>query len=478
MKDICLINIMTYNFDTTYTQLNEKLFNTVDIPDIKNPEIILLNLPLLKYLGIQLSQADLSKKLLGANILEKPFAQAYAGHQFGYFTILGDGRAMILGEHITPDNKRFDIQLKGSGITKYSRGGDGKATIGSMLREYLYSYSMKNLGVDTSQSLAVISTDQKVLRNSIHDGAILIRVMKSHIRFGTFEYVSISCSKEEFKEFTDHVIKIQYPEFNNDNNKYFQFFQAVRQKTIKMVVEWYRVGFIHGVMNTDNMSITGETFDYGPCSFINSYDNSTTYSEIDTHKRYSFGNQKEILKWNLSVFGKTLLPLFDKDSSAAIDLYNKTLAAFEGDFNSEFYNMMKRKLGITDIDSHETLIDNFLEFLENNNLDYTNTFIELMYPDSFSDLSYKSKEFQTFRTEIKKVGLNLDIMMINNPQRILRNYLVEEAIEEYENNKNLAKVNKLLEALSSPYTNNDSLRSFQQPPSKEFDKQYKTHCNT
>jgi serine/tyrosine/threonine adenylyltransferase len=467
-----------YNFDTTYTKLNSKLFQLVNVPNIENPKVILFNSTLSKRLNITYSAKE-PEKLLGSTSLKQPFAQAYAGHQFGYFTNLGDGRAMILGEHLNSQKERYDVQLKGSGKTKYSRGGDGLATESSMIREYLYSYVMKNLYIASSESLAVISTNQEVYREKVHDSAILIRVMKSHIRFGTFEYASQVLSKDEFQEFIDYVIGRHYSNITHETKKkYLNFFQKVIEKTIDMVVDWYRVGFVHGVMNTDNMSIVGETFDYGPCSFMNQYDRLATFSAIDTIKRYSFGNQKIILKWNLSVLGETLIPFFDDNISIARRVYEAELLKFDKIFDEKFSNMMKSKLGIIDFNDSNKLINYFLEFLEKNNLDYTNTFLELMYPNSFNESIYQSIEFKELRLAIKKVGLNLEMMKNNNPQRILRNYLVEEAIDEFENNKSLGKIKKLLEAVSSPYSQDDSLGKYQLAPPQYFDKMYQTHCNT
>jgi len=469
---------LTYHFDTTYTRLNHHLFQWVNKPYFADPEIILANLPLIRKLGIQYSLDQNPAKLLGADCPDRPFAQAYSGHQFGYFTNLGDGRAMILGEHITPENERFDIQLKGSGKTRYSRNGDGKATASSMLREYLFGYAMSRLGIDTSQSLAVLSTNQKVLRKNISEGAVLIRVMKSHIRFGTFEYVSAFCPKEVLKEFTDYVIERHYPQLQDKENKYVRFFQAVIARTIAMVVDWYRVGFVHGVMNTDNMSITGETFDYGPCAFMNRYDPSTTYSEIDRHGRYSFKNQKAILQWNLSVFGITLMPLLDPDVTRAENVIKNEIEAFDSQFTAKYVEMMKRKLGITGPGSHEGLIRRLLLVLEENSIDYTNAFVELMFPGSFNEKAYRSKDFLEIRFALQKAGSDPEVMRENNPQRILRNHLIEEALNEYEKNGNLDKVEGLLKALSAPYEKSDDLADYQQPPSQEYDKMYSTHCNT
>lgn len=461
-----------YNFKTTYTNLNENLFQIVELPEIHNPFIILHNEELQKELGMRVSSKFLEEELLGYNCSIKPFAQAYAGHQFGHFVILGDGRAMILGEHIIPNNKRFDIQLKGSGRTKYSRGGDGKATASSMIREYVYSYAINKLKIPTSKSLAVITLSQPVLREEIYDGAILIRVMTSHIRFGTFEFASKYLSENDFKQFVDYVIERHYSKLMHTNEKYILFFEEVTKNTINMVVDWYRVGFIHGVMNTDNMSIIGETFDYGPCAFLNRYNPKVTYSEIDTYRRYSFENQRKILKWNLNILAKTLFALADKDKLQNI------VDSFDKKFDLSFNTMMKRKLGIKKEGDYSILIEEFLNLLKDNELDYTNTFLELMYPDTFTDSIYQSKDFETFRKKIKEVGLCIKTMEENNPQRIVRNYILEDALQDYHNNKNLYKVHDLLKAISQPYTRDGNLKKFQKPPRDDFDKKYKTHCNT
>jgi len=468
---------MIYNFENSYTDLSKKLYQTLPKPQIAEPQLLLLNQELLKKLGIDFSQGQNPDLLLGPPT-ELAFAQAYAGHQFGHFTILGDGRAMILGEHISPAKARFDIQLKGSGRTKYSRGGDGKATESSMIREYLYSHAMKNLGIRSSESLAVLSTNQKVVREEIHDGAILIRVMESHIRFGTFEFVSRFCSSEEFREFTDYTIERHYPHLMKEDQSYTKFFHAVMEKTIDMVVDWYRVGFIHGVMNTDNMSITGESFDYGPCAFMNRFDLSTTFSQIDRHGRYSFGNQRDILKWNLSVLGHTLIPLFAKEISLAEKIFRQEMERFDSLFQRKFVNMMEKKLGIKGSSSSEKLIGRLLNFLDKNKADYTNTFLELMEPQSIDEEIYKTGEFKDLRRELEKQGLERELMQINNPRCILRNYLVEEAIRDYRSNEKMEKVHDLLKAVTSPYSSQGQGEKYQQPPSNSFDRFYTTHCNT
>jgi uncharacterized protein YdiU (UPF0061 family) len=464
---------MPLSFDTTYKNLDTKLYSRVKPEDIDNPEVLVLNDDLCHDLGVHKEELN-SQILSGQELLEEPIAQAYAGHQFGRFTVLGDGRAMILGEHVH-DGSRHDIQLKGSGRTPYSGRGDGNATVSSMLREYIYSYAMENLGIKTSRSLAVIETENVVRRRRTEPGAILVRVMESHIRYGTFQYVA-SQAPEELEEFTDYVIDRHYPHLNNKSEKYVDFFDEVMRSSIDMVVDWMRVGFIHGVMNTDNMSIDGETFDYGPCAFMNYYDEDTVFSSVDKSGRYSFGSQKEMLQWNLTRFAESLQPLFEGSSSAFDELKAK-LDSFDEIFDEKYYDMMRRKLGITS-DGEKKIVNEFLDWLRDSRADYTNTFIELENPGSFDDSVYSSEGFKHIWNELADVGLDKRIMKKTNPRYIPRNYLIEEALNEYLEKENLSKFNRLLNRLENPYESEDANSQFQQPPPEEFDSKYTTYCNT
>lgn len=464
---------MPLSFDTTYKNLDTKLYSRVKPEDIDNPEVLVLNDNLCHDLGLHKEELN-SQILSGQELLEEPIAQAYAGHQFGRFTVLGDGRAMILGEHVH-DGSRHDIQLKGSGRTPYSGRGDGNATVSSMLREYIYSYAMENLGIKTSRSLAVIETENLVRRRRTEPGAILVRVMESHIRYGTFQYVA-SQAPGELEGFTDYVIDRHYPHLNNNSKKYVEFFDEVMRSSIDMVVDWMRVGFVHGVMNTDNMSIDGETFDYGPCAFMNYYDEDTVFSSVDKRGRYSFGSQKEMLQWNLTRFAESLQPLFE-ESSYAFDELKAKLDSFDGIFDEKYYNMMSRKLGIKS-DGEKKIINEFLDWLRDSRADYTNTFIELENPGSFDDPVYSSEVFEHIWNELADVGLDKRIMKKNNPRYIPRNYLIEEALNEYLEEGDLSKFKRLLDRLESPYESNDANSQFQQPPPKEFDSEYTTYCNT
>jgi len=464
---------MVFSFDTTYKNLDSNLYSRVTPKSIANPDILLLNDGLCADLG--LDTADLNAKILaGQDLLEEPVAQAYAGHQYGSFTVLGDGRAVILGEHVH-DGNRYDIQLKGSGRTPYSGRGDGNATVSSMLREYLYSYTMQNLNIKTSRSLAVVETDEAVERRRTESGAILVRVMNSHIRYGTFQYVA-GQAPDELQRFTDYVIDRHYPQLNAKDRTYLEFFDAVMESSIEMVVDWLRVGFIHGVMNTDNMSIDGETFDYGPCAFMNYYDDETVFSSIDKHGRYAFGNQRPILRWNLERFAEALQPLCTQSALTYDELEDK-LDEFENRFDAQYYTMMRKKLGISS-DGEDELVDEFIKWLRKSNADYTNTFLELETPGSFDDPVFATAEFEQLRNKLAAVGLDEELMQDANPRYIPRNYLVEEALEEYLETEALSKFKGLLTVLENPYTSKDMGSQFQQPPPRQFDSEYTTYCNT
>ncbi len=464
---------MAFSFDTTYKSLDSKLYSRVAPDSIANPEILVLNDALCAELGLDPAELD-APLLAGQDLLEEPFAQAYAGHQYGSFTVLGDGRAMMLGEHVH-DADRYDIQLKGAGRTPYSGRGDGNATVSSMLREFLYSHAMWNLNINTSRSLAVVETDATVKRRRTEPGAVLVRVMNSHVRYGTFQYVA-GHAPDELQRFTDYVIDRHYPRVTETDRPYLAFFDAVMQSSIEMVVDWLRVGFVHGVMNTDNMSIDGETFDYGPCAFMNYYDEGAVFSSIDTHGRYAFGNQRPILRWNLERFAEALQPLCTRSALTSGELAAK-LDEFEDRFDARYYAMLRKKLGINS-DGETELVDEFLEWLRNSNADYTNTFLELASPGTFDDPAFATPAFEQLRSDLAAVGLDEELMQEANPRYIPRNYLVEEALDAYLETGDTSKFTELLTVLEDPYSSKDTGPRFQQPPPREFDTEYTTYCNT
>jgi uncharacterized protein YdiU (UPF0061 family) len=466
-----------YTFDTTYTTLSDALFSPVTPEETAHAEVLIKNHELLQSLGIDSAAAD-GATLCGTNNSEPPFAQAYGGHQFGHFTVLGDGRAVILGEQIAPDGSRWDIQLKGSGKTPYSRGGDGKAARTSMLREYLYGEALTHLGIPSSRGLAVVSTHSPVYRARPEAGGILVRVMKSHIRVGTFEYCAAAESRDTLLELADYTMGRLYPGAAKSKAPYLTFFESVMDALITMVVRWYGVGFIHGVMNTDNMSISGESFDYGPCAFMNYYDPRRVYSSIDRQGRYAFGNQKPILKWNLARFGEALAPLVHHDQPRALRSVNTILSRFDERFDAAFYSMMKAKLGIRDETPAAPLIDRFLRWLEKSGADYTTAFVELGAPGTSSDGVFSTAEFHSIRRDSAKVGLYPHIMEKANPRYILRSHLLEEALDDHHRTGSLEKITKLLEVIQNPWKENPDFAAYENPPEREYDRAYTTWCNT
>lgn len=312
-----------WNFENTYINLPEKLYTKQNLKPVANPKLVVLNNGLANSLGLDIQELKSHEgiSILAGNIVPKgalPISQAYAGHQFGYFTMLGDGRALLLGEHMTPEGNRFDVQLKGSGRTSYSRGGDGRAALGPMLREYIISEAMFGLGIPTTRSLAVISTGEDTRRETLLPGAILTRVAESHIRVGTFQYIAEYGSEDDLRELADYTIERHFPHIMEEGTKYLLFLKEVIKNQAELISKWQMVGFIHGVMNTDNMTISGETIDYGPCAFMDTYDPETVYSLIDTHGRYAYDNQPKMGAWNLSRFAETLLPLIDDDIDLAL----------------------------------------------------------------------------------------------------------------------------------------------------------------
>ncbi len=475
-----------FNFDFSYLSLPKK-FYTHTKPDI-NPsaKVFILNNVICNKFNFTFDDKQKLISFLCSDVNhKKSYAQAYAGHQFGHFTNLGDGRAIIVGEHINLYNKRFDIQLKGGGITKYSRGGDGKATLGSMLKEYLFSEVIHYLNISSSRSLAVIKTGDILYRKHKEQGSILVRIMKSHIRVGTFEYASYFGSSDDLRKLTSYSINRLYPELNGFDNPTLALLDLVMQKQIDLVLDWIRVGFIHGVMNTDNISISAESFDYGPCAFINAYNPEKTYSYIDHNGRYSFGNQSKILKWNILRFAEALLPIIHHNKEKSIQLAETIINKFDKFWEEKYYEMMLKKIGFhcNDILLYP-LIDELLQIMKNLKLDYTNTFYLLCQDNLNENQISCSPNFvqwhKKWRTNIlKKKTLKeaKELMKKQNPVFIARNHLVDEAIKNAVNG-NIEPYNKLLEILSKPYQYRNGLDKFLRPPTQKFEERFQTYCGT
>ena len=475
-----------FKFDYSYLSLPAQFYSLTDANIFPNPEVILVNQSLLNRFNLLINNKDdLANLLLEKSKINTSFSQAYAGHQFGYFTKLGDGRTIILGEHITEDKQRFDVQLKGSGKTPYSRSGDGKATFKSMLREYLISEAMHYLNIPSSRSLTVIKTGEQIQRKTTQEGGILARVMKSHIRIGTFEYASYYCSKENLNTLTSYTINRLYPEINEYKNPALSLLNRVMEKQIDLVVNWMRVGFIHGVMNTDNTSISCETFDYGPCAFINTYNPETTYSSIDHNKRYSFGNQPKIIKWNISRFAETLLPIIHQNKEKSIQLAQSVIDEFDDLWSKKYYGMMLNKIGIKNNDTIlYPLVDELLNLMQRHNKDYNNTFWSLSQDDFLKNGIINNLKFILWKKKWQKNINRLSnmkeaqyLMSKNNPIVIPRNHLVEEALEEASNG-NLNFFQKFLDVISNPYRHQVGLAKFMEPPSSFFEQNFQTYCGT
>jgi uncharacterized protein YdiU (UPF0061 family) len=476
-------------FDNTYYKLSDIFKEDIKPIPVKKPELVLLNKTLAENLNLNFSNLDNQElsELFSGNSLPKgsnSIAQAYAGHQFGHFTMLGDGRAVLIGEHLSKDNKRYDIQFKGSGKTAFSRNGDGRAALGPMLREYVISEAMNGLGIPTTRSLAVVKTGEDVIRETSLPGAILTRIASSHIRVGTFQYIAARQKKDEIEVLLNYVIDRHYPDIKNSKNKATELLSIVLEKQINLVVNWMRVGFIHGVMNTDNMSISGETIDYGPCAFMDTYDPKTVFSSIDQMGRYAYFNQPVITKWNLSRFAECLIPLIDKNQEKAIELATEIINSFEKKYEEKWLNMMRDKLGLFGMDEKDKfLILDLLTWMHQKKIDYTNTFCHLMNENIKEDKDYEDEDFKNWKkrwNERLKTNNNtpeksLKLMRTANPIVIPRNHKVEEALEAAEKN-NFKPVSQLVEILKDPYSQQKNIIDYQIPSNSN--KKYQTFCGT
>jgi len=478
-----------WHFDNTYSKLSKTFIEDIKPTPVHDPELLILNEQLAKELNLDFTKTkekDLSLLFSGNSLPNgsTTIAQAYAGHQFGHFTMLGDGRAVLLGEHISNKNNRFDIQFKGSGRTSFSRGGDGRAALGPMLREYIISEAINALNIPTTRSLAVVKTGEKVVRENLLEGAILTRVASSHIRVGTFQYIAAKQNIEDLNTLVDYTIERHYPQIKSSKTKALDLLNLVMEKQCLLVVDWMRVGFIHGVMNTDNMTISGETIDYGPCAFMDQYHPKTVFSSIDKFGRYAYSNQPPITKWNLARFAECLIPLIDKNEEAAIKIATDVIDNFQNIYEKKWLNMMRDKLGLFGEDKNDRkLIDDLLNWMEKHKIDYTNTFCHLM-EIKIDDNTYKEEAFITWFEEWKKRSkLNnsskekqIELMKKNNPIVIPRNHKVEEALSEAYNG-NLEKMNKLNNVLKNPYSNQKDITEYQ-VPAPMTDEKYQTFCGT
>ena len=479
-----------WHFDNTYSKLSNTFKEVIKPTPVNDPELVILNEQLAKDLNLDFSKQDNKKlaEIFSGNFLPEgttPVAQAYAGHQFGHFTMLGDGRAILLGEHLVNQKQRVDVQFKGSGRTSFSRGGDGRAALGPMLREYIISEAIHALNIPTTRSLAVVKTGEKIVRENLLPGAILTRVASSHIRVGTFQYIAAKQNTDDLNTLIDYTINRHYPEIKTSDQKAIDLLNLVMEKQCQLVVNWIRVGFIHGVMNTDNMAISGETIDYGPCAFMDTYNPKTVFSSIDKLGRYSFSNQPPITKWNLARLAECLIPLIDKNEDTAIKIATKTIDNFQNVYEKKWLNMMRDKLGLFGEDQNDLkLINNLLNWMESNQADYTNTFCYLMKIDTNNDLKFKDINFINWLKKWEnRILINngskeksINLMKKTNPIFIPRNHKVEEALENA-NKNNFQHLNDLLDVVKKPYTNNENLKQYKRPANLNGIK-YQTFCGT
>jgi serine/tyrosine/threonine adenylyltransferase len=485
------INETGWNFDNSYASLSKSFFTSTNPTPVSSPKLIIFNESLAKSLGLNVKklQGKDGVDVFAGNMIPEgasPLAQAYAGHQFGHFTMLGDGRAVLLGEQINPQGERIDIQLKGSGRTPYSRGGDGRAALGPMLREYIISEAMHALGIPTTRSLAVVSTGEPVIRENDLPGAILTRVASSHIRVGTFQYVANWGNVEELQELADYTLKRHYPEIEKGERRYLSLLQEVIKRQAELIAKWQLVGFIHGVMNTDNMTISGETIDYGPCAFMDTYDQETVFSSIDRQGRYAYGNQPYIGGWNLARFAESILPLLHENQEQAIEIAEGAISGFAELYQSNWLAGMRAKLGIFNEEIEDkSLIEDLLNMMQKYRSDYTNTFRALTF-ESYEDTSlFGYPEFAGWherwqtrlgRQQESKASIH-QLMMNSNPAVIPRNHRVEEALKAAVEHGDYSVMERLLNVLSSPYAHSSEQTEYCTLPAPS-NRPYQTFCGT
>ncbi|MCK0176057.1 YdiU family protein [Mycolicibacterium sp. F2034L] len=457
--------------------------------EVPDPQLLVLNERLAAGLGLDadwLRTPEGVRLLVGNSVPSgaTPVAQAYAGHQFGgYAPRLGDGRALLLGELVDTEGHVRDLHLKGSGHTPFARAGDGLAAVGPMLREYIVSESMHALGIPTTRSLAVVATGRRVQRETALPGAVLARVASSHLRVGSFQYAAASGDRELLCKLADFAIERHHPEAASADNPYLALYDAVVAAQSELVARWMLVGFVHGVMNTDNMTISGETIDYGPCAFMDAYDPATVFSSIDSWGRYAYGNQPAIAAWNLARFAETLLPLFAEDVEEAIAIAERSLGALSTRYNAAYTAGMQAKLGVAhvDTDTAASLLADLPELLQHNHIDYTSFFRALARATRgdaepvrglFADLAGFDAWLQRWR-ELSPDGEAMDRV---NPVYIPRNHLVEEALAAATDG-DLGPVERLLDAVTRPFDERSGLERHAEPAPDDFGT-YRTFCGT
>jgi len=476
----------------SYIGLPEEFYQVIKPVPVKSPQLLAFNQELVEELGLEIGPKQAIQYFSGNSVPENtiPIALNYAGHQFGNFVHeLGDGRATLIGE-IEVGKERFDIQLKGSGPTKFSRQGDGRSALGPVIREYIISEAMHHLKIPTTRALAAVSTGEHVFREQIEPGGILTRIAKSHIRVGTFEYFASRQQWEDVKHLADYTIQRHFPEIRELDNHYLELLKAVSRKQAKLIAKWMSVGFIHGVMNTDNFTISGETLDYGPCAFIDEYDPATVYSSIDHDGRYAFGNQPSIAAWNLASLAGCLISLINNDSKIANELATKVLDDFSINTNQEILDIMCHKIGLDgNSEQHQIILKDLLKIMIPNQADYTLSFRYLsqallnkdsLFLDQFKEQGKIKEWLKNWKLTVKELNKDTGEIVSNmesiNPVYIPRNHNVDKAIKaSYE--EDLNPMNELLTALKDPFEENEKYLHLALPP-KDEEKILQTFCGT
>src|SRR5499433_2522057 len=484
-------------FDNTYARELEGFYVPWKATQVAQPTLVKFNRELAEELGLDADALDSQEgaRIFAGNETPEgaaPLAQVYAGHQFGGFVPqLGDGRALLLGEVIDRNGRRRDIQLKGSGPTPFSRAGDGRAALGPVLREYLIGEAMHALGIPTTRTLAAVLTGEPVFRESTLPGAILTRVAASHIRVGTFQFFAARGEQAKVRRLADYVIDRHYPELKDDANPYLRLLERVRDKQAALVASWMHVGFIHGVMNTDNMAISGETIDYGPCAFMDRYDPATVFSSIDTHGRYAYGNQPKIAQWNLARFAETLLSLIDADRNRAVARARQVVNNFPQRYEHHWLNGMRAKLSlVTEEEADLNLATGFVTAMAGNKVDYTLAFRYLANAALgdeeplralFSDASAYDHWSQHWRARLARESMapvaRVESMRRANPAFITRNHRVEEALSAAVERDDYAPFDSLLNILAHPFDDQPEFAAFAEP-APDGQGCYRTFCGT
>ena len=476
----------------SYIGLPEEFYQQIDPTPVKNPSLLIFNEELANSLNIELKEDDKLNFFSGNKIPKDsiPVALNYSGHQFGNFVHqLGDGRAILLGE-VRNKNESYDIQLKGSGQTKFSRQGDGRSALGPVLREYILSEAMYHLGIPTTRSLAAVATGEHVVRDSFEPGGILTRVAKSHLRVGTFEYFASRQQWEDLKLLADFAIQRHFPKIRETDNHYLELLKKVASNQSILIANWMSVGFIHGVMNTDNFTISGETIDYGPCAFLDEYHPGKVFSSIDQNGRYAYGNQPSISSWNLASLAGCLIAFIDKDSDKANELATEVLENYSIDTNQRILDLMCKKIGLDGSKkNNQEILRNLLKLMMDNESDFTITFrslsdILLNNSDNFLAQFHQKNEVSgwinnwksALNLENKNVGEIISNLNNTNPMYIPRNHQVQKAIEESYLG-NFKVLEEMLEVLKNPFQENVSLSHYSEAPSEQ-QRVTQTFCGT